>query len=151
MIIVLIMVDVYDDYKENSSFLHISMELLLSGLAMLTLFFLTKSWISQNQRLKDAKIQINEQSEHISYQSQKLVAAKKDFQQVINEQFKRWRLSKTEQATALLLIKGLSHLEIAKIRSLKEKTIRQQASQVYQKAGLSGRHALSAWFFEDFL
>jgi len=32
-----------------------------------------------------------------------------------------------------------------------EKTVRQQASAIYSKAGLSGRHAFSAWFIEELL
>jgi hypothetical protein len=36
-------------------------------------------------------------------------------------------------------------------RSTQEKTVRQQASSIYKKAGVSGRHAFSAWFIEDIL
>ncbi len=150
-IFILIMIDIYDDYKKDSSIQHISIELLLSGLAMVTLLFLAKEWYRKNKQLKQAFQQINEQSETLHRQSQKLQQAKKDFQQNIKDQFKEWQLSQTEQATALLLIKGLSHAEIANIRSLQEKTIRQQASQIYQKADLPGRYALAAWFLEDFL
>jgi DNA-binding NarL/FixJ family response regulator len=45
----------------------------------------------------------------------------------------------------------LSFNEIAAVRETKEKTVRQQASEIYRKSGVSGRHAFSAWFFEDFL
>ncbi len=31
-------------------------------------------------------------------------------------------------------------------RNTVEKTVRQQASSIYQKAGVSGRHAFAAWF-----
>jgi DNA-binding CsgD family transcriptional regulator len=51
----------------------------------------------------------------------------------------------------LLLLKGLSFNEISAIRETKEKTVRQQASEIYKKAGVVGRHAFAAWFFEDFL
>ncbi len=37
------------------------------------------------------------------------------------------------------------------LRGTSEKTIRQQASSIYQKSGLPSRHAFSAWFIEDFL
>jgi len=52
---------------------------------------------------------------------------------------------------ALLLLKGLSFEEIASVRDTKEKTVRQQASSIYRKSGLNGRHEFAAWFFEDFL
>jgi DNA-binding CsgD family transcriptional regulator len=37
------------------------------------------------------------------------------------------------------------------VRDTHEKTVRQQASAIYRKAGVSGRHAFAAWFIEDFL
>jgi len=45
------------------------------------------------------------------------------------------------------MLKGLSLKEIAECRSTHEKTVRKQAV----KSNLSGRHELSAWFFEDML
>ncbi|MBT8470373.1 MAG: helix-turn-helix transcriptional regulator [Myxococcales bacterium] len=63
----------------------------------------------------------------------------------------RWRLSPAEKEVALLLLKGLSHKEIAKVRSVTETTARQQARAVYRKAGLSGRHDLAAFFLEDLM
>jgi DNA-binding CsgD family transcriptional regulator len=69
----------------------------------------------------------------------------------IDRQFERWALSPAEKEVALLLLKGLSHKEIAGVRSVTEATARQQARAVYKKAGLSGRHDLSAFFLEDLL
>ncbi len=60
-----------------------------------------------------------------------------------------WQLTKSEQEVAWLLLKGLSLSEIASLRETQEKTVRQQASNLYKKAGVPGRHALAAWFFED--
>jgi DNA-binding NarL/FixJ family response regulator len=37
------------------------------------------------------------------------------------------------------------------IRDTKEKTVRQQASHLYTKSGLAGRHVLAAYFLEDLL
>jgi len=45
----------------------------------------------------------------------------------------------------------LSFKEIAAVRKTLEKTVRQQASSIYKKAGVSGRHEFSAWFIEDIL
>ncbi len=70
---------------------------------------------------------------------------------VINKQFSDWALSPTEHDVALLLIKGLSMKEIAEVRQVKEKTIRQQATQIYAKSGYAGRHELAAHFIEDLI
>jgi DNA-binding CsgD family transcriptional regulator len=69
----------------------------------------------------------------------------------LDRQFERWALSPAEKEVALLLLKGLSHKEIAEARSITEATARQQARAVYKKAGLSGRHDLAAFFLEDLL
>lgn len=70
---------------------------------------------------------------------------------VINQQFDDWQLTNSEKEVGRLLLKGLSLKEIAVIRNTLEKTVRQQASAIYKKADLSGRHAFSAWFLEDIL
>lgn len=69
----------------------------------------------------------------------------------IDRQFERWALSPAEKEVALLLLKGLSHKEIAELRSITEATARQQARAVYKKAGLTGRNDLAAFFLEDLL
>jgi len=69
----------------------------------------------------------------------------------LDGQFERWALSAAEREVALLLLKGLSHKELAEVRSITEATARQQARAVYKKAGLSGRNALAAFFLEDLL
>lgn len=69
----------------------------------------------------------------------------------IDEQFTRWELSPAEREIALLLLKGLSHKEIAQIRHVNETTVRQQSRTIYRKAGLSGRNDLAAFFLEDLL
>lgn len=71
--------------------------------------------------------------------------------QAIDEQFDRWQLSPAEKEVGLLLLKGLTHREVAKARSVTEATARQQARAVYKKAGLSGRYDLAAFFLEDLL
>ncbi|HEY0993954.1 MAG TPA: helix-turn-helix transcriptional regulator [Kofleriaceae bacterium] len=69
----------------------------------------------------------------------------------IDQQLEHWGLSPAEKAVALLLLKGLSHKEIAVIREVNETTVRQQARAIYRKAGLSGRNDLAAFFLEDLL
>lgn len=69
----------------------------------------------------------------------------------IDEQFDRWQLSPAEKEVGLLLLKGLSHKEVAAARGVTEATARQQARALYKKAGLSGRHDLAAFFLEDLM
>lgn len=69
----------------------------------------------------------------------------------LDRQFQRWLLSPAEREVALLLLKGLSHKEVAAVRAISEATARQQARAIYKKAGLSGRNDLAAFFLEDLL
>lgn len=80
-----------------------------------------------------------------------LADARHRLSEMMAEQFSTWQLSHSEKEIGLLLLKGLSLKEIALLRGTTEKTVRQQASAIYQKAGISGRHAFAAWFIEDFL
>jgi DNA-binding CsgD family transcriptional regulator len=75
----------------------------------------------------------------------------KGLSQGIATQFEKWDLTVAEREVGLLILKGLSYKEIAILREVSEKTVRQQAHTIYKKAKLSGRAALSAFFLEDLL
>lgn len=69
----------------------------------------------------------------------------------IERQLVRWELTAAEREIALLLLKGLSHKQVAEMRGSSEATVRQQARAVYRKAGVEGRHDLAAFFLEGVL
>ncbi len=69
----------------------------------------------------------------------------------IDVQFERWGLTPAEREVGVLLLKGLSHKEVAQVRGASERTVRQQALVLYRKAGLGGRSELAAFFLEDLL
>ncbi|MEB8433542.1 helix-turn-helix transcriptional regulator [Cocleimonas sp. KMM 6892] len=99
-------------------------------------------------KLKDNLADVRKQLESSNI---RLQDGKKEYQKVIQWQFSEWGLSPSEQEVALLMLKGLSVKEISASRNTHEKTVRKQASAIYEKSGLGGRHELSAWFFEDLL
>lgn len=69
----------------------------------------------------------------------------------IDQQFTRWSLTDAEREVALLLLKGLSTKEVAAVRAVSERTVREQARAIYSKSGVTGRASLSAFFLEDLL
>jgi DNA-binding CsgD family transcriptional regulator len=81
----------------------------------------------------------------------KLKEIGREYSKYLHKQFDAWELTPSEKEVALILLKGLSFKEMAEVRHTKEKTIRQQASTIYRKSNVSGRHEFSAWFFEDML
>lgn len=73
------------------------------------------------------------------------------YRAVMQKQFDAWSLTASEQDVVIGMLKGLSFREIAELRQTREKTVRQQATSVYRKAGVGSRNELTAWFFEDML
>ena len=114
------------------------------------------AWIIKNIRMQSSEIEtLNQQLEDARNLplpgNARLIDARKTLADIMAIQFADWGLSKSEKEVGLLLLKGLSLKEIAILRGTAEKTIRQQASSIYQKANVTGRHSFSAWFIEDFL
>lgn len=67
----------------------------------------------------------------------------------MDKQFLEWGMTAAEREIGLLVLKGLSHKEIAALRATTEATVRQQAQSIYRKASLPGKTAFSAYFLED--
>ena len=129
----------------------VSLEILLVGTSLLALFYFAFIIIKQQKsqiKLEKSLLTVRKNLESANI---KLHDGKKEFFKVIQWQFNEWLLSPSETEVALLLLKGLSIKEIADARATQEKTVRKQASAIYEKSGLAGRHELSAWFFEDML
>ena len=69
----------------------------------------------------------------------------------IATQFQSWGLTGAEADVAGLMLKGLAHKEIATLRQCSEATVRQHATMIYRKSGLTNRAQLTAFFLEDLL
>ena len=108
-------------------------------------------FLAQQQALRELRGQLNKargQLAQLDTKSQKLAS---QYRAVMQKQFDAWHLTASEQDVVIGLLKGLSFREIAELRETREKTVRQQASSVYRKAGVASRNELAAWFFEDML
>ncbi len=99
--------------------------------------------VSQEQKLK-----LEKEGEQWRSEAQKFIQG---LSASIDRQLHQWALTTAEKEVALLLLKGLSLKEIAFIRGVAEKTIRAQATVIYEKSGLNGRSELAAFFLEDLL
>ncbi len=98
--------------------------------------------------LRGELLETAEEVERWRNEAQELV---RGLSHAIDDQFDRWSLTEAEKEVSMLLLKGLSHKEVAAVRDTSDATTRQQARAVYKKAGLSGRNDLSAFFLEDLL
>ena len=125
-----------------------SLIVIVSGFGALFLVKDMRSRTLSNVRLKQEVAFSDDKLRNIS---QEMKNARHEYSAVIRKQFLQWSLTPSEQEVAMLLLKGLSFKEISAVRNTKEKTVRQQASTIYSKANIEGRHELAAWFLEDFM
>jgi DNA-binding CsgD family transcriptional regulator len=70
---------------------------------------------------------------------------------LLEERFDDWGLTPAERDVALLLVKGLSLAEIARLRNSAEGTVKAHCNKVYGKAGVTGRTQLVSLFLEDLM
>ena len=130
---------------------HILQEAALVVLSAVAAALLILHIRKKNKSLHHLAENLSDANQQIAMLNSKIKEERKRYSLVIKEQFDSWNLTLGEQQVALLLLKGLSLKEIASVRTTKEMTVRQQASSIYSKSGLVGRHEFSAWFLEDFL
>lgn len=145
------MIDIAFDLAYGSTLAHIAIELVLVLFSLAGVFWLLQRLRVQNLALEQIKLEIAEEKKNRPAASPESNEARKRLSDVMRQQFQRWQLTGGEQEVAILMLKGLSFKEIAAVRDTHEKTVRQQASAIYRKAGVNGRHAFAAWFIEDFL
>ena len=143
--------DLISDYLEGTEAWHLAIEALVVLMSVGGIAYLLQAFMKRQRELDAVKVQLAETKDDLSEARQQISAAGQEYSQVIQKQFETWQLTPSEKEVASLLLKGLSFDEIANVRNTKEKTVRQQATAIYRKSGLSSRHEFAAWFFEDFL
>lgn len=147
--------DVVLDMRQGVGSYHIVQEIIITLLAIAGMVWVLRSLYLKMQEIRQLRVSLAAQA-HASAtlkanNHRQLAAARRELAKVIEQQFEQWGLTGSEREIGMLLIKGLSLKEIAVLRETGEKTVRQQASSIYLKSGLNGRHSFSAWFIEDLL
>lgn len=130
---------------------HIFEESLVVVVSAIGTVFLLFEIIGRTKHINQLKQDLALSDGKLQNISDEMKAARSHYSELIYQQFNEWKLTKSEQEVAMLLLKGLSFREISGVRDTKEKTVRQQASSIYEKANIEGRHEFAAWFLEDFL
>lgn len=157
-LVVLAAADLTSDLGEGAGVWHMVTEglLLLTGLAGLAVM------LRRFRQLSREAIRLHRQTESLALELETTAAEASRWREeartlldglgvAIDHQFTRWKLTPAEKEVGLLLLKGLSHKEVAAVRSVSSATARQQARALYKKAGLTGRNELAAFFLEDLL
>lgn len=151
VIAALIAFDIAADYRSGTERSHIFTEGAVMVLAVAGLGALWRQFRLVQRRAEQLTVDLATARREAQRFREEARDALRGLGEAIDNQFTRWSLSPAEREVGLLLLKGLSHREIADVRSTTETTIRQQALAVYRKSGLRSRAELSAFFLEDLL
>jgi len=151
IIALLIGVDVAGDWSAGSGRGHLLVELAVMALALAGTGALWGQLLSVRSRARLLARDLGEARADAVRWKGEAQEVLRGLGAAIDRQFERWGLSPAEREVALLLLKGLSHKEVAGLRNTSERTVRQQSLALYRKAGLSGRAELAAFFLEDLL
>ena len=146
----LTILDVYEDWIDGAPLSHIVPEIIIVFFSLgIALYLIQHMLRVRRDAFADIQHEIAEVKASAASWRLKAEGLSRGISDAISEQFNEWGLSQAEQEVSYLLLKGLSIQEIASIREITERTVRQQASSVYKKSGLAGRAQLSAFFMED--
>ncbi len=129
--------------------LHTVFELLMTGAAVVGVVAFWLAWWSARRSVAELERSLGEQKAERDAWRASAESALEGLGRAIDRQFDAWRLTPAEREVALLLLKGRSHKHIARLTGRSERTARQHAATVYEKAGLGGRAELAAFFLED--
>ena len=151
LVIVASVGDLIADLSEGVNTAHLIQEGMILLFASIALSWLIFDRYKKVHEIKNLLYELEELKKLPQPNSKDLVDVKKKLAEVIAQQFNEWQLTDSEKEVGQLLLKGFSLKEVSTIRGTAENTIRQQASSIYTKSGIPGRHALAAWFIEDYL
>jgi DNA-binding NarL/FixJ family response regulator len=143
--------DVLTDISLGVPVWHIFSESIIVIVSGIGALFLIKDISARTTDIANLKQELLISDDKFRNISDEMKNARREYSTVIHSQFEQWSLTPSEQEVAMLLLKGLSFKEISAVRNTKEKTVRQQASVIYSKANVDGRHEFAAWFLEDFM
>ena len=150
--------DLASDWHSKTSVQHLVLEAGIAVAGLLGMLsaaqHLRRAIVAQRQAQAQA-VELSQRLQHSQAEAERwrtdAADALRSVRAAMDDQFLRWSLTVAEQEVTLLLLKGLSHKEIAGIRNTSDATARQQATAIYRKSGLSGRNDLAAFFLEDLL
>lgn len=144
-------IDLILDQPQRWVSFHLIFELLMIVGALLMATTLWLGWWKAEVSLEDMRERVEARKAERDQWRENARKALEGLGEAVDAQFRAWQLTPAEREVALLLLKGYSHKHVAKATDRSERTARQHATAVYQKAGLGSRAELAAYFLEDLL
>ncbi len=143
--------EIFLEISDGQAFGSMAYDLIRFLISAGVLALLAAEYIFQQQELRSLREQLERGRGRLSQLDNHSEELGNQYRAVMQEQFVAWQLTPSEQDVVIMMLKGLSFREIAELRETREKTVRQQATSVYRKAGVTSRNELAAWFLEDML
>jgi DNA-binding CsgD family transcriptional regulator len=144
-------VDLALDRPETLWSFHVVFEITMLTLSLGAVIYLWLGWRDTRHSLERTRAQLETRRAERDIWRVRAEKILRGLGEAIDAQLGEWGLTPVERETALLLLKGFGHKQIAELQQKSERTVRQHAVAVYRKSGLSGRAELSAFFLEDLL
>lgn len=147
-IFVLVGLDLVSDYGSGISVLHLMIELAVMAVSGAGVAYLVLRLREARSTVASLTVDVEalrHEAERWRGEASDLLAG---LSLAFTRQFDRWSLTEAERHVALGLLRGRAHKDIARERKTSERTVRQQARMIYQKAGVGGRSELAAFFLD---
>lgn len=142
-------VDLLLDAPQDWRSWHVLYEIGLIAAGMAGAVWLWSNWRRAERSARSLRRSLQERQQERDAWRERAGQSLRGLAEAVADQFRQWSLTPAEREVALLLLKGLSHKEIAALTGRSERTVRQHGVNAYQKAGVSGRAELAAYFFGD--
>ena len=143
--------DLVMDHPETWLSFHVVFEVMMIAGALLMATTLWLGWWRSAHAAVALRLRLEEQTAERDRWRASSQEALEGLARAIDAQFDAWHLTPAEREVALMLLKGYGHKQIAALTGRSERTARQHAGVVYEKAGLGGRAELSAFFLQDLM
>jgi DNA-binding CsgD family transcriptional regulator len=99
--------------------------------------------------------QMSDYTRHLQENSKRqqlsLYHLRQDFDDLVQNKFEHWQLTQAEADVTLLVLRGLTTEQIAELRGVAKGTVKVQAHNAMQKAGVGSRVELMSIFLEEFM
>jgi DNA-binding CsgD family transcriptional regulator len=145
-ILLVLIADLIADWRAHTPFIHMGLEIVAGGLALLGVAVLALRARADRARMGALRKDLHRAQEQARRWADGAQDTLRSLRSAIDGQFDQWELTPAERSVAFLLVRGLRLKEIATQRNTSERTVRQQALAIYRKAGVEGRTELAGFF-----
>ena len=147
--VIAVLIDIFADYYGWVNPAHILSEGVAVALLSALLIYLQRLLIEFRLETVNWKKRANTAESDADKWKHEVKEITKGLSDAIGQQFTKWEFTKAEKNIGKLMLKGMTFREIALTRYTSERTVRQQALEIYKKSGMHGRAEFSAYFLED--